>query len=64
VSAPLTAGQTLALARLYRRETVRVKELLELEQLGLVKRVVPQPGTLAEWELTDEGKRRAEEISR
>lgn len=59
----LTPAQTVALARLLRKQAVRVKELLELEDLRLVRRLVPTPTVTDDWELTPEGRRAAEEIS-
>jgi hypothetical protein len=61
---PLTPAQIQALARLYRKEEVRVKELLELEALGYVRRLTTTPRTVGDWELTPLGTARAEEISR
>lgn len=61
---PLTPAQIQALASIYRKAEVRVKELLELEDLGYVRRLTPTPTTFEEWELTPLGTARAEEISR
>lgn len=60
---PLTPAQTLALARLLRKQPVRVKDLEELEDLGLVRRIVATPTVASDWALTPEGRQRAEEIS-